>query len=152
MDIVTPAKRSRMMAGIKGKNTSPEMAVRRLVHGLGFRFRLHRRNLPGSPDLVLPRLRKVIFVHGCFWHRHPGCRFAYTPKSRTEFWLTKLNANVRRDAVTRRALVDAGWKVLIVWECEVSDLSALSRRVLYFLKDSTPPACIHLAGLESSHA
>ncbi|WP_235592239.1 very short patch repair endonuclease [Lysobacter capsici] len=98
MDIVPPKKRSRMMAGIKGKNTKPEMAVRKVVHAMGFRFRLHRKDLPGSPDLVFPRLRKAIFVHGCFWHQHPGCRFAYTPKSNAQFWLDKLERNTRRDA------------------------------------------------------
>ena len=111
MDIVTPEKRSRMMSGIRGKNTKPELAVHKLVHALGYRFRLHRRDLPGSPDLVLPRLRKVIFVHGCFWHRHAGCRFAYTPKSNSEFWLTKLNANMHRDAAAHQTLIAAGWCV-----------------------------------------
>jgi len=121
MDIVSPEKRSRMMAGIKGKNTKPELVVRKLVHGMGLRYRLHRKDLPGSPDLVFPRLKKVIFVHGCFWHRHPGCRFAYTPKSNTPFWVGKLEGNA------------LGWQVLIVWECEVSDLSALARKVGLFL-------------------
>ncbi|CAB3935451.1 very short patch repair endonuclease [Achromobacter insolitus] len=133
MDIVSPEKRSRMMAGIKGKNTKPEMAVRSLVHGMGFRFRLHRKDLPGSPDLVFPGLKRVIFVHGCFWHRHQGCRFAYTPKSNSQFWLTKLNANVRRDAVALQALAALGWEVLIVWECEVANFPALTEKVTLFL-------------------
>ncbi|WP_116381625.1 very short patch repair endonuclease [Cupriavidus taiwanensis] len=133
MDIVSPEKRSRMMAGIKGKNTKPEMLVRKLVHRMGFRFRLHRKDLPGSPDLVFPRLRRVIFVHGCFWHRHPGCRFAYTPKSNAQFWHDKLEANTARDAMATRALDALGWKVLIVWECEVSNLPALARRLNSFL-------------------
>lgn len=133
MDIVSPEKRSRMMAGIKGKNTKPEMVVRRLVHGMGFRFRLHRKDLPGSPDLVFPRLRKVIFVHGCFWHRHPGCRLAYTPKSNTQFWTDKLEANMRRDALALQALDTLGWDVLIVWECEVSNLLALAPKLSSFL-------------------
>lgn len=119
MDITSPEKRSRMMAGIKGKNTKPELVVRRLVHGMGFRYRLHRKDLPGSPDLVFSRLKKVICVHGCFWHRHPGCRFAYTPKSNAEFWLNKLEGNIRRDAQVLAALDALGWKVLVVWECEV---------------------------------
>ena len=133
MDVVSPEKRSLMMAGIKGKNTKPEMIVRKMVHGMGFRFRLHRRNLPGSPDLVFPRLRRVIFVHGCFWHRHPGCRLAYTPKSNTQFWLEKLEANVRRDALALKALDTLNWEVLIVWECEASNLPALAQKLDSFL-------------------
>lgn len=121
------------MAGIKGKNTKPEMVVRKLVHGMGFRFRLHRKDLPGSPDIVFPRLRRVIFVHGCFWHRHPGCRFAYTPKSNTQFWLDKLVSNTRRDDLAQKALVALGWEILIVWECEVSNLPALAQKLNSFL-------------------
>ena len=137
MDIVSPEKRSRMMAGIKGKNTKPELVVRKLVHGMGFRYRLHRKDLPGSPDLVFSRLKKVIFVHGCFWHRHPGCRFAYTPKSNAQFWLNKLEGNTARDELALAALNAMGWEVLIVWECEVRDLPALSRKVSVFLGRST---------------
>lgn len=133
MDIVSPEKRSRMMAGIKGKNTKPEMVVRKLVHRMGYRFRLHRKDLPGSPDLVFPRLRRVIFVHGCFWHQHPGCRLAYTPKSNTQFWHDKLTANTSRDAMAVMALDALGWKVLIVWECEISNLPALAQRLNSFL-------------------
>lgn len=133
MDIVSPEKRSRMMAGIKGKNTKPELAVRKLIHGMGFRYRLHRKDLPGSTDLVFPRLKKVIFVHGCFWHRHPGCRFAYSPKSNAQFWLDKLEGNVRRDGQVVLALDAMGWQVLIVWECEVSDLPALIQKLSSFL-------------------
>lgn len=133
MDIVSPENRSRMMAGIKGKNTKPELVVRKLVHGMGFRYRLYRRDLPGSPDLVFPRLNKVIFVHGCFWHRHPGCRFAYTPKSNTQFWLNKLGGNTRRDGQAMLALDALGWQVLTVWECEIADLPALTRKVSSFL-------------------
>lgn len=137
MDIVSSEKRSRMMSGIKGKNTKPELAVRKLVHRMGFRYRLHRKDLPGSPDLVFPRLKKVIFVHGCFWHRHPGCRFAYTPKSNVQFWLEKLEGNARRDTVSLSLLDALGWVVLIVWECETSDLDALTRKVSLFLKAGT---------------
>lgn len=133
MDIVPPGKRSRMMAGIKGKNTKPELVVRKLVHGMGLRYRLHRKDLHGSPDLVFSRMKKVIFVHGCFWHRHLGCRFAYTPKSNTSFWVNKLEGNMRRDALTLTALDALGWQVLIVWECEVSDLAALAQKVWLFL-------------------
>lgn len=134
MDIVTPEKRSRMMAGIKGKNTKSELVVRKLVYGMGFRYRLHRKDLPGSPDLVFSRLKKLIFVHGCFWHRHPGCRLAYTPKSNTQFWLDKLESNMRRDKLALTALDALGWEVLIVWECEVSDLAGLTRKMGLFLQ------------------
>lgn len=134
MDIVSPEKRSRMMAGIKGKNTKPELVVRKLVFGMGFRYRLHRKDLPGSPDLVFSRLKKVIFVHGCFWHRHPGCKLAYTPKSNTQFWLNKLESNMRRDKLALTALDTLGWEVLIVWECEVSDLAGLTLKMGLFLQ------------------
>lgn len=133
MDIVSPEKRSRMMAGIKGKNTKPEMAVRKIVHAMGFRFRLHRKDLPGSPDLVFPRLRRAIFVHGCFWHQHPGCRFAYLPKSNAQFWLEKLEGNKRRDALALTMLDALGWEALIVWECEISDQPALVLKLNSFL-------------------
>jgi DNA mismatch endonuclease, patch repair protein len=144
MDIVTPAKRSLMMSGIRGKNTKPELAVRKLVHGLGYWFRLHRRDLPGSPDLALPRLKKVIFVHGCFWHRHQGCKFACTPKSNVEFWQTKLNENIRRDTTARHALCSTGWEVLIVWECEVSNLPALSQKLSTFLSTDAEGSSIQV--------
>src|SRR6056297_3949176 len=116
-DVVDSKTRSRMMSGIKGKHTRPERIVRSGLHNLGFRFRLHARNLPGSPDLVLKRHSAVIFVHGCYWHRHEGCRYATTPSTRKEFWLAKFQANVERDRRTRQALLDAGWRVFVVWEC-----------------------------------
>jgi DNA mismatch endonuclease, patch repair protein len=140
MDVVSPAKRSAMMSGIRGKDTKPELAVRRLVHSLGYRFRLHRRDLPGSPDLVLPRLRKVIFVHGCFWHRHPGCRFAYTPKANAEFWLKKLTSNASRDAAACSALIAHGWDVMVVWECQVRNRQVLAGRLCAFLTDLSLPS------------
>lgn len=109
-----------MMSGIRGRDTKPELAVRRYLHGRGFRYRLHARELPGRPDIVLPRHRTVVFVHGCFWHRHEGCRFAYTPKTRQEFWLPKLEGNAVRDARDQQQLADLGWRVEVVWECEVA--------------------------------
>ncbi len=130
MDDLTPEKRSWNMSRIRGRDTKPELLVRSLLHRLGYRFRLHCRDLPGTPDIVLPKYRTVIFVHGCFWHRHPGCRYAYTPKSRVEFWKDKFTANVDRDARTRRALEQAGWQVLIVWECELRDMAGLSDRLM----------------------
>lgn len=116
-DIVTLEKRSQMMSGIRGRDTGPEVRVRRLLHGRGYRFRLHRRDLPGSPDLVLPKHRVVVFVHGCFWHFHAGCRLAKVPGSRSDFWRTKLLGNRARDAVAVDALLADGWRVLVVWEC-----------------------------------
>ena len=109
------------MARIRAKDTQPELAVRRLAHGMGFRFRLHRRDLPGSPDLVFPRLRKTVFVHGCFWHLHsdPTCRNAVIPKTRTEWWIAKLERNRRRDEAAEVALRALGWDVLVLWECDI---------------------------------
>ena len=108
-----------MMAGIRGSNTSPEMKVRRLLHRYGFRYRLHQKNLPGRPDLVLSRYRVCIFVHGCFWHRHPGCRYATTPATRKEFWQSKFDQNVARDTRNKETLLAAGWRVIELWECGI---------------------------------
>lgn len=116
-DIVDSETRSRMMAGIRGKDTKPELALRRSLHALGFRYRLHAKGMPGKPDLVLPKFKAVIFVHGCFWHRHPGCRYASTPATRPEFWASKFGANVARDRAARSALLLAGWRVATIWEC-----------------------------------
>jgi DNA mismatch endonuclease, patch repair protein len=116
-DIVDKATRSRMMAGIKAQNTKPELLVRRELHRRGFRFRLHDRKLPGSPDIILPRWRTVIFVHGCFWHRHAACRLAYEPKSNILVWQKKFAANISRDRKTYDELRKAGWRVVIIWEC-----------------------------------
>lgn len=132
-DVVDPSTRSRMMSGIKGKNTRPEIIVRQALHRAGFRFRLHRKDLPGKPDIVLPKYHAVIFVHGCFWHGH-DCRYFKVPKTRTEFWLNKIMANARRDRMQKDALESAGWTVLTVWECEIRDktdwLSPLSEKLM----------------------
>lgn len=117
VDVVEPAVRSRMMAGIRGKDTRPEMIVRRWLHRAGFRYRLHVRDLPGSPDLVLPRWRVCIFVQGCFWHRHVGCRYTTTPATRAEFWAEKFAQNVARDQRNRQQLLESGWRVFELWEC-----------------------------------
>lgn len=111
------AVRSRMMSSIRGKDTVPERAVRRMLHALGFRFRIHRRDLPGRPDIVLPRHRLAVFVHGCFWHRHPGCHYTTSPKSNARFWAKKFEGNLRRDRLALAALRKAGWRTLVVWEC-----------------------------------
>lgn len=116
-----------MMSGILGKNTKPEVLVRRFLHGRGLRFRLHDRRLPGKPDIVLPRWRAAVLVHGCFWHQHPGCRFAYMPSSNTTFWRTKLEGNVDRDRRQILRLRQLGWRVFVLWECEVEDVRKLSR-------------------------
>lgn len=134
MDTISPQRRSAVMARIKGRDTSPELAVRRLVHSMGYRYRLHRRDLPGTPDLVFPARNKVIFVHGCFWHRHPGCRLAYSPKSNEAFWNRKFAGNVARDVRVEEELVDLGWKTLTIWECEIDRLSNLKPRIRKFLK------------------
>jgi DNA mismatch endonuclease (patch repair protein) len=113
------------MARVRGKNTRPEMVVRRLVHAMGYRYRLHDRRLPGQPDLVFPRLKRVIQVHGCFWHRHPRCALARLPKSRADFWLPKLKGNRARDLKNARKLRRLGWDQLIVWECQLADRKTL---------------------------
>lgn len=130
-----PPERSALMARVRGKDTGPEIAVRRAAHRLGFRFRLHRSDLPGSPDLVFPRSKKAIFVHGCFWHRHPGCVRTTTPKTRTAYWLEKFRVNVARDERVVRELRASGWKVLVVWECQTFDELKLAKRLSRFLID-----------------
>ena len=116
-DIVDPPTRSRMMSGIRGKDTKPELLLRRALHARGYRFRLHVGTLPGSPDMILPRYRAAVFVHGCFWHRHPGCRYTTTPATRPEFWRAKFEGNIARDREKAAALLAAGWRVATVWEC-----------------------------------
>jgi DNA mismatch endonuclease, patch repair protein len=127
VDIVTQAKRSEMMAGIKGKNTKPEIIVRQVLHLLGFRFRLHRKNLPGKPDLVLPKWHAVIFVHGCFWHGHTNCPLFRLPKSRTEFWKEKISKNKVRDDVIRKQYQASEWRYFEIWECALKGASKLDQ-------------------------
>jgi len=117
VDTVDKATRSRMMAAIRGKDTKPELALRKALHARGFRYRLHGKNLPGKPDLVFPKHRAVCFVHGCFWHRHQNCRYATTPKTSRHFWENKFSATVARDRRNHTRLLKAGWRVAIVWEC-----------------------------------
>ncbi|MDB0571548.1 very short patch repair endonuclease [Ralstonia solanacearum] len=131
MDIVSKSVRSRMMRNIQGKNTAPELIVRSAAHALGLRFRLHDKKLPGTPDLVLRRYRTAIFVHGCFWHRH-GCALTAVPKTRTEFWMAKFEANQRRDARNREDLKDLGWRVLEIWECETRQPAVVRARLAEF--------------------
>ena len=121
------------MARIRSRDTQPEVTVRRLLYSLGYRYRLHRRDLPGSPDICFPGRKKVIFVHGCFWHRHDGCARATTPKTRTSFWEEKFRKNVIRDRRNMTGLVELGWETMVVWECETSDLERLAPRLARFL-------------------
>jgi DNA mismatch endonuclease, patch repair protein len=119
-DRLTKARRSWNMGRIRGKNTTPELVVRRLLHRMGYRFRLHGKGLPGRPDIVLKKYRTVVFVHGCFWHQHKGCKNCTTPTNRREWWITKLNGNVARDIAHTEALNKLGWKVIVVWECQTA--------------------------------
>ena len=132
VDSVTRQRRSEIMGRVKGKDTTPELAIRSMVHRMGYRFRLHRRDLPGCPDLVFPSRRKVIFVHGCFWHRHPGCPMARIPKTRVEYWTSKLEANAVRDARHLEALKAKRWRALVIWECETGKID-VARRIRTFL-------------------
>ena len=129
MDTLTPAQRRKTMTAVKSRDTSPELLVRRLLHAAGFRFRLHRKDLPGKPDVLLPRYRTVVFVHGCFWHQHPDCKGSLRPKSNTEYWDKKLTRNVERDAQTKVQLESLGWHVITVWECETREPDVLIARL-----------------------
>ncbi|ACI52395.1 DNA mismatch endonuclease Vsr [Gluconacetobacter diazotrophicus PA1 5] len=125
-DFLEPLERSRRMGRIRSQDTKPEIALRRALHRLGLRFRLGGAGLPGRPDIVLPRHRAAVFVHGCFWHRHPGCKVASTPKSNTDFWVARFDRNVARDGKVMRELQELGWNVFVIWECELSAKSRLS--------------------------
>jgi DNA mismatch endonuclease (patch repair protein) len=129
MDKISKERRSWNMSRIRSKNTRPEVLVRSLMHRMGYRFRLHSRRLPGSPDIVLSKWKTVVFVHGCFWHRHSGCRYAYSPKTRKTFWQSKFSQNVRRDLDRVRALRSLGWQVVPVWECELAHPAKLEKRL-----------------------
>lgn len=122
------------MARIRGRDTAPELAVRRIAHKLGLRFRLHWKDLPGCPDLAFPRHRLTVFVHGCFWHRHSGCQYAYMPKSRIAFWTEKFACNVARDRRNEEALRNLGWRILVIWECETRDEEKVRQRLAEFIR------------------
>jgi DNA mismatch endonuclease, patch repair protein len=128
-DKISPEERSRNMAQIRAKDTKPEIAVRKLLHKLGYRFRLHDTSLPGTPDVVLRKYGTVVFINGCFWHRHADCKYAYTPKTRTDFWLRKFDGTIERDRRKTEQLKDLGWNVLVVWECELASEQTLERRL-----------------------
>lgn len=140
-DVVSPNVRSRIMSGIKGRNTQPEILVRRLLFASGYRFRLHRRDLPGTPDIVMPGRKIAIFVHGCFWHFHRGCRLAKMPASRVDFWSAKLESNEQRDKRSTQKLQELGWRVLCVWECATRDTNGaagLQKQMKCWIESSDP--------------
>lgn len=136
MDRLTPARRSWLMSRAGSKDTKPELVVRRLVFAMGYRYRLHAKRLPGSPDLVFPGRKKVIFVNGCFWHGHPGCRYGRLPKSRVEFWSLKIDRNRERDRENIASLEADGWRVLTVWQCELREPERLCEKLREFLAES----------------
>ncbi|MBP0621996.1 very short patch repair endonuclease [Cupriavidus consociatus] len=141
VDFLSPADRSDRMSRIRGKDTQPELALRKVLHRLGLRYRLHGAGLPGKPDLVLPRYRTVVFVHGCFWHRHVGCKIATIPKSNTSFWIEKFERNVARDKRVSLSLREAGWTVLVVWECELASTekaNATGERLAAVIRSTVP--------------
>jgi len=133
MDSVSPARRSEIMGRVRSRDTVPELFVRRLVYAMGYRYRLYVKELPGKPDLVFRTRKKIIFIHGCFWHRHINCPLARLPKSREDFWVPKLEANRQRDLKIERTLQEANWKVLIIWECELGDIDKLKNKIKEFL-------------------
>lgn len=135
MDTLSKSERSARMKLVKSTNTTPELMVRRIVDLLNYRYRVHEKSLPGCPDLVFPSRQKVIFVHGCFWHRHNRCQLARLPKSRPEFWLPKLEKNKRRDSAIRASLTRQGWRSLVIWECELRDPVRVMIKTLVFLED-----------------
>jgi DNA mismatch endonuclease (patch repair protein) len=135
MDSLTKEHRSWNMSRIRAKDTKPELVVRSILHGMGYRFRLNNTVLPGRPDIVLPRYRVVVFVHGCFWHRHEGCRYAYTPKSRIDFWQHKFELNIRRDKQVAVQLEELKWGQLVLWECEIKNPEDLKRRIKTYFCD-----------------
>lgn len=143
-DVVNKATRSRMMAGIRGRNTKPEVALRSALHRLGLRFRIHDGSLPGRPDIVFPRYGAAVQVHGCFWHRHEGCRYTTTPATNREFWSSKFFANVERDTNSQRALHELGWRTAIVWECALRERGAaeVALELQRWLAGTSPSATI----------
>ena len=136
-DTVSPEVRSRIMANVKSKGMKPEMQVRRLLHGLGYRYRLHRADLPGRPDLVFPSRRKVVFVNGCFWHNHSGCSRVRIPATNRDYWVSKLDRNRARDERNTESLKASGWEVMMVWECDLRDLGSVTERLVTFIE--APP-------------
>jgi DNA mismatch endonuclease, patch repair protein len=135
MDVFSKEKRSQIMSHVSGKNTKPELIVRSLLHHMGYRFRLHRKNLPGKPDIILPKYKKVIFIHGCFWHGHKNCPRSKRPTTNKEFWHKKIDRNIHHDKEIVSNLKESGWDILIVWTCEIKDLNQLKDKILNFLEE-----------------
>ncbi len=133
-DHVDPATRSRIMSAVHSKDTMPEVRVRKMLHSMGYRYRLHVAKLPGKPDIVFPSRHKIVFVHGCFWHRHRSCRYATTPKTRPEYWEEKFSANVTRDRATVRKLKQMGWTIATVWQCQLKNPERLAEQLHEFLE------------------
>ncbi|WP_462271053.1 very short patch repair endonuclease [Desulfobacter sp.] len=136
MDVFSKGKRSQIMSHISGKDTKPEILVRSLLHRMGYRFRLHKKNMPGKPDIVLPKYKKVIFVHGCFWHGHENCPRSKRPSTNVEFWNKKIDANIERDKKIIKSLEYLGWKTLIIWTCEIKNEDALKHKLISFMETS----------------
>ena len=136
MDVFSREKRSKIMSRVGGKNTKPEVIVRSLLHNMGYRFRLHRKDLPGKPDITLPKYKKIIFVHGCFWHGHKNCPRSKRPTTNESFWNEKLDKNIARDKLNIDNLIEAGWDVFVIWTCEVKDLDKLKNKLLSFLENT----------------
>ena len=147
MDTLTPEQRSALMSRIRGVDTKPELVVRRALHAQGYRYRLHGRKLPGRPDLVFRKRRVVVFVHGCFWHRHEGCPKSRLPKSRADYWRAKFESNVERDQRNERVLADDGWRVFVAWECEIEKDETLVERLMEFLG---PPRVAPAVGVKAA--
>ena len=139
-DTVDRKKRSEIMSRVGSRDTKPELIVRRIAHRLGFRFRLHRKDLPGCPDIVFPKYQSVIFVHGCFWHRHPSCKYASSPKTHVEYWENKFQSNVARDMRNEVLLHNLGWRTMVIWECEIKDRRGVARRISSYLRQTSVSA------------
>src|ERR1700753_3359535 len=137
-DVHSKETRSYNMSRIRSKDTKPEMLVRQFLHKNGFRYRLHVKDLPGKPDIVFPKYKTVIFIHGCFWHGHEGCKYFVVPKTKTEWWLNKINGNKQRDIAAEKLLTSLGWKVLNIWECEIKNQELFSARMIVVLKEIDP--------------
>lgn len=134
MDVFSREKRSQIMSHVGGKNTKPELIVRSILHRMGYRFRLHRRDLPGKPDITFPKYKKVIFIHGCFWHGHEGCPKSKRPDTNKEFWNKKLDKNIARDKINMEKIKELGWDVLVVWTCELKNMDTLKDKIVSFLE------------------
>lgn len=152
MDIWDKQKRSEVMSHIRSTNTKPELKLRKALFARGFRYRVNDKRLPGKPDIVLPKYKTVIFVNGCFWHRHEGCKYAYTPKTNTQFWVDKINSNVERDKLNQQKLTELGWNILTVWECEirhVKDINPLVEKISALLLSNQPQQKIYQTNEEN---